>query len=135
MGLPLPFKVKTLGEVLGISPASSYELLPSEGFLTLKIGNCLVLPKERTRRRVKQKHPQKQFYFSGRVVPPSKQTAEFGPMCEKVKARLMPHPSKEIGKRLYRDFLPFGRSSIVASYTPPAEAGLTQLPPCPPEGE
>ena len=45
--LPLFLNAKTVGEVLGISPASSYELLHESGFPTLKIGNRLVVPKEK----------------------------------------------------------------------------------------
>ena len=45
--LPLFLNAKMVGEVLGISPASSYELLHQEGFPTLKIGNRLVVPKEK----------------------------------------------------------------------------------------
>ena len=45
--LPLFLNAKLVGEILGISPASSYELLHQEGFPTLKIGNRLVVPKEK----------------------------------------------------------------------------------------
>ena len=45
--LPLFLNAKLVGEVLGISPASSYELLHLEGFPTLKIGNRMVVPKEK----------------------------------------------------------------------------------------
>lgn len=45
--LPLFLNAKMVGDVLGVSPASSYELLHQEGFLTLKIGNRLVVPKEK----------------------------------------------------------------------------------------
>lgn len=45
--LPLFLNSKMIGEVLGVSPASSYELLHQEGFPTLKIGNRLVVPKEK----------------------------------------------------------------------------------------
>lgn len=45
--LPLFLNSKMIGEVLGISPASSYELLHQKGFPTLKIGNRLVVPKEK----------------------------------------------------------------------------------------
>lgn len=44
--LPLFLNSKMIGEALGISPASSYELLHQVGFPTLKIGNRLVVPKE-----------------------------------------------------------------------------------------
>lgn len=45
--LPLFLNSRMIGEVLGISPASSYELLHQEGFPTLKVGNRLVVPKEK----------------------------------------------------------------------------------------
>lgn len=45
--LPLFLNSKMIGEVLGVSPASTYELLHQEGFPTLKIGNRLVVPKEK----------------------------------------------------------------------------------------
>ena len=45
--LPLFLNSKMIGEVLGISPSSAYELLHQEGFPTLKIGNRLVVPKEK----------------------------------------------------------------------------------------
>ena len=45
--LPLFLSAKTVGEVMGISPTSSYELLHETGFPTLKIGNRLVVPKEK----------------------------------------------------------------------------------------
>lgn len=45
--LPLFLNAKKVGDVLGVSPASAYELLHQEGFPTLKIGNRLVVPKEK----------------------------------------------------------------------------------------
>lgn len=45
--LPLFLNSKMVGEMLGVSPASTYELLHQEGFPTLKIGNRLVVPKEK----------------------------------------------------------------------------------------
>ncbi len=45
--LPLFLNAKMIGQVLGISPASSYELLHQDDFPTLKIGNRLVVPKEK----------------------------------------------------------------------------------------
>lgn len=45
--LPLFLNAKMIGEVLGVSPASSYELLHQDDFPTLKIGNRLVVPKEK----------------------------------------------------------------------------------------
>ena len=43
--LPLFLNAKLVGEILGISPAGSYELLHEAGFPTLRIGNRLVVPK------------------------------------------------------------------------------------------
>lgn len=45
--LPLFLNVKTVAKVLGISPSSSYELMHQRDFPTLKIGNRIVVPKER----------------------------------------------------------------------------------------
>ena len=45
--LPLFLNAKQVGEVLGISPASSYELMHETGFPVLKIGNRMVVPKEK----------------------------------------------------------------------------------------
>ncbi len=44
--LPLFLNAKTVAEVLGVSPAISYELLHESGFPSLKIGNRIVVPKE-----------------------------------------------------------------------------------------
>lgn len=44
---PLFLNSKMIGEVLRISAASSYELLYQEGFPTLKVGNRLVVSKEK----------------------------------------------------------------------------------------
>ncbi len=44
--LPLFLNAKTVAEVLGVSPATSYELLHESGFPSLKIGNRIVVPKE-----------------------------------------------------------------------------------------
>ena len=44
--LPLFLNAETIAKVLGISPASSYELLHEPGFPVLKIGNRMVVPKE-----------------------------------------------------------------------------------------
>ncbi len=44
--LPLFLNAKTMAEVLGVSPATSYELLHESGFPSLKIGNRIVVPKE-----------------------------------------------------------------------------------------
>ena len=45
--LPLFLNAKLVAQVLGISPSSGYELLHQQDFLTLKIGNRLVVPEER----------------------------------------------------------------------------------------
>ncbi len=44
--LPLFLNAQTVAEVLGVSPATSYELLHERGFPSLKIGNRIVVPKE-----------------------------------------------------------------------------------------
>ena len=44
--IPLFIDVKTLGSILGISRASTYDLMHEEGFPTLRIGSRLVVPKE-----------------------------------------------------------------------------------------
>lgn len=44
--LPLFLNAKTVAEVLGVSPATSYELLHESDFPSLKIGNRIVVPKE-----------------------------------------------------------------------------------------
>ena len=45
--LPLFLNAKTVARVLGISPSSGYELMHQQDFPTLKIGNRIVVPKER----------------------------------------------------------------------------------------
>ena len=45
--LPLFLSAKTVAQVLGISLAGTYELLHREGFLVVKIGSRLVVPKEK----------------------------------------------------------------------------------------
>ena len=45
--LPLFLNAKLVAQVLGISPSSGYELLHQQDFPTLKIGNRLVVPKEK----------------------------------------------------------------------------------------
>ena len=45
--LPLFLNAETVSKVLGISPASSYELLHEPGFPVLKIGNRMVVSKEK----------------------------------------------------------------------------------------
>lgn len=45
--LPLFLNAKTVVRVLGISPSSGYELMHRQDFPTLKIGNRIVVPKEK----------------------------------------------------------------------------------------
>ena len=47
MDLPLMLSVPEVGEVLGISRAGAYELVRSKGFPKVKIGNRIVVPKEK----------------------------------------------------------------------------------------
>ena len=44
---PLFLNAEMVAKVLGVSAASGYELLHQKGFPTLKIGNRLVVPKEK----------------------------------------------------------------------------------------
>ncbi len=44
--LPLFLNAETVAKTLGVSPATSYELLHESGFPSLKIGNRIVVPKE-----------------------------------------------------------------------------------------
>ena len=44
--LPLMLSVPDLTEALGISRAGAYELVKSEGFPTLNIGNRILIPKD-----------------------------------------------------------------------------------------
>ena len=45
--LPLMLSVPEVGEALGISRAGAYELVRSKGFPKIKIGNRIVVPKDR----------------------------------------------------------------------------------------
>ena len=45
--LPLFLNVKLVAAVLGIAVASSYELMKQEGFPSLRIGNRVVVPKDK----------------------------------------------------------------------------------------
>ena len=45
--LPLFLNAATVAKVLGVSPSSGYELLHEPDFPVLKIGNRLVVPKEK----------------------------------------------------------------------------------------
>ena len=52
--LPLFLNARMVAEVLGVSPASGYELMHEEGFPALRIGNRIVVPKERFMRWVEE---------------------------------------------------------------------------------
>ena len=45
--LPLFLNATMVAQVLGVSPASSYELMHEKDFPTLRIGNRMVVPKEK----------------------------------------------------------------------------------------
>ena len=45
--LPLFLNAELVAKVLGVSPSSSYELMHEPGFPILKIGNRMVVPKEK----------------------------------------------------------------------------------------
>ena len=45
--LPLFLNAKTVAKVLGIAPSSAYELMHEADFPVLKVGNRMVVPKEK----------------------------------------------------------------------------------------
>ena len=45
--LPLFLSAETVAKVLGISPSSGYELMHEADFPVLKVGNRMVVPKEK----------------------------------------------------------------------------------------
>ncbi|MCI9606465.1 MAG: helix-turn-helix domain-containing protein [Oscillospiraceae bacterium] len=45
--LPLFLNAELVAQVLGIAPSSAYELMHEDGFPTLRIGNRMVVPKEK----------------------------------------------------------------------------------------
>lgn len=45
--LPLFLNAATVSSVLGVSPASAYELMHEKGFPTLRVGSRMVVPKEK----------------------------------------------------------------------------------------
>ena len=45
--LPLFLNADTVATVLGVSPSSGYELMHEPGFPVLRIGNRMVVPKEK----------------------------------------------------------------------------------------
>ena len=53
--LPLFLNAETVAKALGISPSSGYELMHERDFPALKIGNRIVVPKEKFIRWVEEK--------------------------------------------------------------------------------
>ena len=52
--LPLFLNAETVAKLLGISPSSGYELMHEKGFPVLRIGNRMVVPKEKLRKWVEE---------------------------------------------------------------------------------
>lgn len=52
--LPLFFNAETVAKLLGISPSSGYELMHEKGFPVMRIGNRMVVPKEKFRKWVEE---------------------------------------------------------------------------------
>ena len=52
--LPLFLNAEMVAKLLGISPSSSYELMHEKGFPVLRVGNRLVVPKEKFRQWVEE---------------------------------------------------------------------------------
>ncbi len=57
--LPLMLSVQDVATVLGISRAGAYELVKSEGFPAMNIGNRIIVPKEEFILWIKQKVSEK----------------------------------------------------------------------------
>ena len=45
--LPLFLNAETVANVLGIAKSSAYELMKEQGFPSLRVGNRLIVPKEK----------------------------------------------------------------------------------------
>ena len=45
--LPLFLNASMVSQVLGVSPSSGYELMPTPGFPVLRVGSRMVVPKEK----------------------------------------------------------------------------------------
>ena len=45
--LPLFFNAEVIGKVLGVSISSAYELMHEKGFPSVRIGNRLIIPKDK----------------------------------------------------------------------------------------
>lgn len=52
--LPLFLNAEMVASLLGISPSSGYELMHEKGFPVLRIGNRMVVPKEKFRKWVEE---------------------------------------------------------------------------------
>lgn len=52
--LPLFLNAETVAKLLGISPSSGYELMHEKGFPVMRIGNRMVVPKEKFRKWVEE---------------------------------------------------------------------------------
>ena len=52
--LPLFLNAEMVAKLLGISPSSSYELMHEKGLPVLRVGNRLVVPKEKFRQWVEE---------------------------------------------------------------------------------
>ena len=52
--LPLFLNAETVAKLLGISPSSGYELMHEKAFPVLRIGNRMVVPKEKFRKWVEE---------------------------------------------------------------------------------
>ena len=52
--LPLFLNAETVAKVLGISPSSGYEMMHEADFPALRIGNRIVVPKEKFRQWVER---------------------------------------------------------------------------------
>ena len=52
--LPLFLNAEIVSKLFGISPSSGYELMHEKGFPVLRIGNRMVVPKEKFRKWVEE---------------------------------------------------------------------------------
>ncbi len=52
--LPLFLNAEMVAKVLGVSPSSGYELMHEPDFPVLKVGNRMIVPKEKLREWVEQ---------------------------------------------------------------------------------
>ena len=53
--LPLFLNAETVAKLLGVSPSSGYELMHEKGFPVLKVGNRMLVEKEKFRKWVEEK--------------------------------------------------------------------------------